>query len=187
LEAARYGCAALQRLCNDGRFRDDLGALEAAWATYGGDALETLNAAPSNEQFQRFREQEEALLMVAGLSRWRAAELADEGVTVFRELRREVRDLSAAKVLDDLQALRVVVCNRYESYLQELQRTERRAQRAQRRTRLWKVLAGGVGGGLVIAVNSITLPATALFGVMSGHLGAGMIGVALSELANTPG
>jgi hypothetical protein len=44
-----------------------------------------------------------------------------------------------------------------------------------------------LGGGLVIAVNSVTLPASALFGVMSGHVGAGMIGVALSELANMAG
>jgi hypothetical protein len=135
LEAARHGCAALQRLCSDDRFRDDLGALEAAWATYGSDALAMLEAAPNNEQFRRFREQEQALLMVAGLPRWPAFELVDEGVTVVRALPPdEVRGLSAAKVLDDLQALRVVACNRYEHYLQELQRTERRAQQAHRRT-----------------------------------------------------
>jgi hypothetical protein len=187
LEAARHGCAALQRLCSDDRFRDDLGALEAAWATYGSDAQATLEAPANNEQFRRFWEQEQALLMVAGLPRWRASELVDEGVTVFQERPHEVRGLSAAKVLEGLQALRVVACNRYEDYLQELQRTEQSAKHAQRRTRLWKVLAGGVGGGLVIAVNSVTLPATALFAVMSGHLGAGMIGVSLSELANMAG
>lgn len=179
--AAMRCCSTLRRLCDDGEFVRMLVAMgTAARGTTPGrklsvEEVDVLAQLQEHIDTPHFRDIEIELLQISGLPGKLAETHIDLAVAAFHQHPESAMERLAnpAVFLEDLDKLRDASCHTAQLLSQSV-----RQQRT--RQRLKKLLALGLGGTLIAAVNGA---GTALLGPIgvaaSGALGSAAIGVAL--------
>jgi hypothetical protein len=176
LDAAGRACSTLRRLCDDDDFHHVLMNMQEQLTQQPEPSISGwISGTPAPS----FRDLEVDLLQLAGLPVTLAQTHVDQAIAAYQENQTAAYDLmrNPMKFLDDLRQLRDLSCQTADLLSQGI-------RREQSRQRWKKILTFGLGGTVIVVVNSVGTAVLGPIGVAaSGAIGSAAVGVAAQLLS----
>ena len=172
LEASIIGCQTLSRLLDDQSFARTLKELSEArhdLQEHGPNYDQFRILLEAEDSFENFLKVEYEVMLKGGLF----PDIAESLIKNSREAVKRVRErtVPVSAVIEATRRLRDEACH-MENELRGKANTGRVWERWRRRMRR---VAEGLGGGALIGINCVSLPATGPLAILSGEIGTAII------------